>query len=125
MTTRALMTTRRGMSLVELIVALAVLGIGVLGLVGAASVAQRAFTGADAAERAARTAAQVIDSLMLVPLPVAGERIIDGVRAAWTVQAHDALRPAMTRIVIDVEINDAGARRTVTWQAVHNARLLR
>ena len=123
------MRTRAGMSLVELVVALTVLAIGVLGLVGAAAVAHRAFTSADGLERATRAASVVIDSLMREPEPSAGERIVDGLTVAWAAHPMDPSRPALVRIDVDVTpdvaLDGSGARQSMTWQVVHNARLLR
>jgi Tfp pilus assembly protein PilV len=111
----------RGSSLVEVIVALTVLTCGVLGLVGAAAVAQRAFAAAAATENAARLAASIVDSLLAEPAPAAGERVTRGVHAAWTIQP---LQSALSAVAIEVEVVEAGRRRTVIYHAVHNATLL-
>jgi prepilin-type N-terminal cleavage/methylation domain-containing protein len=79
---------RPGFSLVEVIVALTVLSVGLLALAGTSALAQRAFAGADATERAARAAAAIIDSLMLEPEPASGSRALYGTTVHWTVAAE-------------------------------------
>jgi prepilin-type N-terminal cleavage/methylation domain-containing protein len=81
-------TSRNGFSLVELLVALTVLGVGILGLVAAATTAQRSFAVAAAEERATRAAAVVMDSLLRESAPAAGERQLFGVNVSWATTAH-------------------------------------
>lgn len=116
------MTARAaGMSLIELVVALTVLSVGVLGLAGAATFAQRSFNDADAIERGVHAAAAVLDSLMRVAEPAAGERAMAGTELAWTVAGStNALR-----ITLNVHV-DSGARgHPLTFHAVHSGRLAR
>lgn len=108
-----------GMSLIELIVALTVLAVAVLGLAGAAAVAHRSFASATAIERAAQAAAAVLDSLMHEAVPADGERIGQGVAVTWTVAADGALR----RITATVAVADAGRTRRIVYHAVHSAQL--
>jgi prepilin-type N-terminal cleavage/methylation domain-containing protein len=83
-------TARDGFSLVELIVAITVLGVGILGLVAAATAAQRSFATAAAEERATRAAAVIMDSLLRVSAPASGERQLFGVNVSWETTADDA-----------------------------------
>lgn len=110
-----------GMSLIELIVALTVLSVAVLGLAGAAAVAHRSFASADAIERAAHAAAAVLDSLMHEPAPRAGERAGPGITVRWTVTAVGDL----SRITTTVDVLDAGRRRRIVYHAVHSGQLAR
>jgi prepilin-type N-terminal cleavage/methylation domain-containing protein len=83
----AVTTTSDGFSLVELLVALTALGVGILGLVAAATAAQRSFAVAAAEERATRAAAVVMDSLLRDSAPAAGERQILGLSVSWKTTA--------------------------------------
>jgi prepilin-type N-terminal cleavage/methylation domain-containing protein len=74
---------RYGFSLVELIVALTVLSVAVLGLAAAGTTAQRAFSAADAEDRAVRAAAAVLDSLGREAAPAAGSRELFGTVVSW------------------------------------------
>lgn len=109
--------TRPGLGLVELVVALTVLSVGVLGLAGAAVFAQRTFATADALERAADAAAAVLDSLVHEPAPQPGERAGQGAIVRWTV-SRDSLAHRITAVV---EVEDGGRRHRVTYHAVYAA----
>lgn len=113
--------TASGFGLIELIVALTILSVGVLALTGAAVVAHRSFTSADAIERAAHAAAAVLDSLMHEHAPVAGERVAPGATVRWTVAAEADVR----RITATVDVADGGRQRRIVYHAVHNAQLVR
>lgn len=91
-----------GFSLIELIVALTVFAVGILGLAGAATLAQRSFASADAVERASRTAAAVLDSLVREPDVSAGERAVPGSVTRWTVADDSTTRV----ITAEVEVFD-------------------
>lgn len=111
------MTTRHGFGLIELIIALTILAVGVLGLAAAAVTAHRAFLTADALQRAGTAAAIVIDSLMREPAPAAGERSIDGVRVQWRAASAAA---GVTDIYVTVEVAAAGTVRTVRFRSQHS-----
>ena len=81
------------MGLIELIVAMTILSVGVLGLAGAATFAQRSFASAEAIELGAEAAAEVIDSLLREPRPVTGARQIGIAHVSWTVRSE----PGITR----------------------------
>ena len=111
------MSARRGFGLIELVVALTILAIGVLGLAAAALMAQRAFMTADALQRAAVAATVVLDSLMQQTDPVSGERTIDNVTVRWTARATGR---DLTAIELSAELLDGGALRTVNYHASHS-----
>jgi len=85
------MSMRAGFGLIELIVALLLISIGVLGLAGTAIVAQRSFNEAALRERSARAAAAVLDSLLHDAAPADGVRIAPGLSLAWSVSQGDGL----------------------------------
>jgi prepilin-type N-terminal cleavage/methylation domain-containing protein len=106
---------RAGFSLVELIVALALLSVAMIALAGTAAVAQRFFADAAAMDRGVRAAAEVIDSLGHVPAPVSGRRTIDGVRVEWNVgQDEQILR-------IDVTAADERTGAAITFSGARPA----
>lgn len=81
------MVSRMGHSLVELLVALTVLGVG-LGSVSAANVfAMRSTNDALLRERAVVLAAATLDSLTALPVPAGGTRHVSGIRMEWLVDA--------------------------------------
>lgn len=101
---------RSGFSLLELTVALVLLAVGVFALASAATVAQRSFAGAEAAERAARAAAIVIDSLLHVPAPRDGARTEQGSAVRWQVL------PDSGGIRLAVRVDSRGAGRMHTFE---------
>jgi prepilin-type N-terminal cleavage/methylation domain-containing protein len=106
-------TARDGFSLVELVVALTVLGVGVLGLVAAATTAQRSFAVAAAEERATRAAAVVMDSLLLASAPAAGEGQLFGLSVSWETTADGENMD----IVTTVEAVHGSNTRTIQFHA--------
>jgi prepilin-type N-terminal cleavage/methylation domain-containing protein len=109
----ALTTARDGFSLVELIVALTVLGVGTLGLVAAATAAQRSFAVADAEERATRAAAVVMDSLLRDRAPAAGERHLLGLNVSWETIADGEY----TDIITTTEVTHGPGTRPLEFRA--------
>ena len=98
---------RDGFGLVELIVALTIFAIGILGLAATAVLAARAFNESDGIERAARLAETLLDSLVRADAVQDGQLHRSGVTAAWTV-AHDS---TVDLITLRVHIpGGAGAR---------------
>jgi prepilin-type N-terminal cleavage/methylation domain-containing protein len=91
-------TARDGFSLIELIVALTVLGVGILGLVAAATAAQRSFAVAAAEERATLAAAVVMDSLLRDSAPAAGERQLFGLTVTWETTADREIMDIVTTV---------------------------
>lgn len=112
------MSGQHGFSLVELVVALTLLTISLVGLAGAAAVAQRSFIGAEAMERGTDAAALVLDSLMREHDPQDGARRIGAAAARWTV-VHDSVA---TAILLTVRIDDGGRMRELSFRATHHAK---
>ena len=104
-----------GFGLIELIVALTILSIGLLGLTGVAAVAHRSLISAGALEEAAAAASTVIDSLMAVADPVAGERRMGRAVARWTVSADSSVM----RLDITVSVTDGARAQRLNFHAVH------
>jgi Tfp pilus assembly protein PilV len=79
----------RGFTLVEVVVAVVIFEVGVLGVVGTLLLASRVATRAEAIERAVATAEGVMDSLLVAGNAAGtGERVIDGGRLIWRVDAE-------------------------------------
>jgi Tfp pilus assembly protein PilV len=90
-----------GFTLVEVLVACAVLMVGALGAVTTLALAARLLHEARTRERAAYAATLVLDSLLHAPLPLtSGERRIDHFHARWQP------RPGETGTVVEVVIED-------------------
>jgi Tfp pilus assembly protein PilV len=106
-------TARDGCSLVELLVALTVLGVGILGLVAAATAAQRSFAVAAAEERATRAAAVVLDSLLRDDAPAAGERQLFDLTVSWETTTHGEYMDITTT----TEVTHGSGSRTLEFRA--------
>ena len=88
---------RRGFGLVEVIVAMTLLGIGMLSIGAGAAFASRVVGMAETEEGAARLAATVLDSLALLPQWTEGAADTDRLHARWwSGQAGDDLRIVIT-----------------------------
>ena len=99
-----------GFALVELMVAIVVLAVGVLGAVGVAVQATRRLNEAAVREAALMAATVVLDSLVAHPAPAAGSRRVDGFPTEWTTT------PEAGGLRIDVVVTyaaDGGSRRIV------------
>lgn len=107
-----------GFSLIELIVALTILSITLLGLAGAAAVAYRSFTDAEVIEHATEAAAAVLDSLLREPAPRGGVREEPGRRMQWQVR-EDSL---FMHIDLTITVPLGAKERVLTFTAVHHAR---
>ncbi len=75
---------RRGFTLVEVLVALAILEIGLVGAAGTLLAARRALTAAERLHRATQTAADVVDSLLAVGGSGSGQRDGEWGRVRWS-----------------------------------------
>ena len=112
------MSGQHGFSLVELVVAMTLLTISLVGLAGAAAVAQRSFNGAEALERGTDAAAIVLDSLMREHAPADGARSVGAAAARWTV-VHDSVA---TAISLTIRIDNGGRARVLSFYATHHAK---
>jgi len=106
---------RPGFGLIEVIVALAVLAVGVLGTVGTAHVAARGRREAEARERAAALAGELLDSLAFVASPVDGDRWVRSYRGSWAIRPHGGGRV----VELVVEYRDGTADRHLRIHAFH------
>jgi type IV pilus assembly protein PilV len=78
---------RAGFTLVELLVALTLLSVGVLGATGTLLAARATLVDAERLHVATQAAADVADSLLAVPAPGAGSRDAPWGRLSWSVDA--------------------------------------
>jgi type II secretory pathway pseudopilin PulG len=99
-----------GFGLVELIVAMTLLSVALLGLAASAVVALQSLNEADNLAEASREVAVTIDSLLLAAPTGEGERTAGGIRVRWRA-AGDSL---LYRINLEVDQPGAaaGVRRT-------------
>jgi prepilin-type N-terminal cleavage/methylation domain-containing protein len=79
------MVKRSGFALIEVIVALTLLSVGLLGVAGSAVLATRLLHEGDASEQALSAALPVLDSLSLLRAPAAGSQQAGNVRLVWGV----------------------------------------
>lgn len=93
-----MVSRRDGFTLVELLVALVLLTVGVLGAMTTALLATRTLRGAEAHEAAVGTAWTVLDSLLAEPAPVDGSRVAGSQVVQWSVRGEGAGR------VIELEV---------------------
>jgi len=106
---------RRGFTLIEVVVSILLLGVGVLGVTAAASIAARMLAAAHAEAGAALALASVADSLLLVPAPVPGSRADGRYRLRWTVApVHGG-----AKIQITATYDDGRATRSVPLVVFH------
>lgn len=109
------MVSRLGCSVPELLVAITVLGVGVLGAAGTAALAARILREAAARERAVAAGALVMDSLLEAAVLEPGERDVDQARVRWSVHVAGAA----TRIDMVVEYRDGTRTRQLDLAAWH------
>jgi prepilin-type N-terminal cleavage/methylation domain-containing protein len=112
------MRPRAAFSLVELVVALTIFSIGVLGLVGAATVAHGSFGSAEAVERGGRAASLVLDSLFAVPAPESGSAVVAGTPLRWQVRDDSAA----VHVELQLDVQWKGRTRTVALSAARLSR---
>ena len=82
----------RGTTLVELLVALVLLGVGLTAVGSSVAYARRAANAARLEERALAAAAAVVDSLAVEARPGPGQLDGAGYRLRWTVEGEGRLR---------------------------------
>lgn len=106
---------RAGHSLAELIVAMAVLGVGLVSVSAASVFAMRRTNDALLRERAVVLAAATLDSLALLAAPADGTLQESGIRIQWVVEE------VMGRGGIRLSVSPEGSRR---WAEHFHARIL-
>ena len=107
------MVTRGGFGLIEVLVALTLLGVALLGVAASSLFAARLLRRADDSERGALEALQILDSLAQETAPAAGARSTGRVRLAWQ------LRPdshALRVLEVSVTYVDGAAHNTSTYR---------
>ncbi|HSL69840.1 MAG TPA: prepilin-type N-terminal cleavage/methylation domain-containing protein [Longimicrobiales bacterium] len=105
---------RPGFGLVEVIVALMLASVALLGVAGSAVLASLLVRQARADEQAAFEAMQVLDSLSQVVSAVSGQRDVGRFHLAWTI-SH-AAGPAT--IDLAVQYSNGTRRRTLYFRAL-------
>jgi Tfp pilus assembly protein PilV len=102
--------TRRassGFTLIEVVIALLVLEIAVVGLVGTLVLASSTLTRAETLERAVATAEGVLDSLAQSPFVVSDSVVLPDARISWTVGDSGRLSiratDATARVLFELE----------------------
>ena len=110
-------TPRRGFTLIEMIIAIIVMSIGVMGLAGTASYVATQMGGANAQTIAAGLATKVSDSLSArrCTALIDGSQTVRGVRVAWTVA--DSSRTRWITETVQYKTK-RGPSKTVTYTAV-------
>lgn len=104
-----------GFGLAEVLVALVVLTVGIMGAVATATLAVRTLHMAAEREAAVRAAGVVLDSLLQVRSPSAGEREFPRHRVRWTVRTEGRVR----RIALEVESIESGSSAPLRFEALH------
>jgi type IV pilus modification protein PilV len=106
---------RPGFTLVEVIVALALLAIGALGAAATQIVAARLLREAEDRTAAIVFAGNIIDSLLSVRSPAGGVREEANRRATWTSRAHGE----GTILELEVQYQSGAGSRTLEFSVLH------
>jgi prepilin-type N-terminal cleavage/methylation domain-containing protein len=112
------MVGRRGFGLIEVVVALTLLSVALLGIAATATLSGRMVREGQADEKAALEAVQVLDSLMQVHYPTAGGRQAGRFSLAWTVTTDSA---GLSTIDIAVQYPNGSQLRTANFRALSAA----
>ncbi len=112
------MVSPRGFALIEVVVALTLLGVALLGVTGSTVLAARVLRQAEATERSALEALQIIDSLSQVRTASAGERRIGRLHVTWQVDRDTA---GLVLLEVAVAYPDGSALRTANYRLAHPA----
>ncbi|MEX2282867.1 MAG: prepilin-type N-terminal cleavage/methylation domain-containing protein [Gemmatimonadota bacterium] len=110
------MVSPKGFSMIEVLIAMTLFGIALLGVAGSAILAGQVMNQAHARERSTLEALQIIDSLTRVREPSSGQRLIGRMQLRWTVSASSS-GPAEIEVI--VEYPDGGALRTARFRTTH------
>ena len=106
------------MSLLEVVVAMLLAGIGLVATAGAALFAQRTLAGTALIDRITRDAATVLDSLAAHPQPASGERTDGGLLLRWTVAADSMGK----RLRLEVQARHGPRSLRLTFDGRHAPR---
>ena len=110
------MVSRNGFSLIEVLIAMMLFGVALLGVAGSALLAGQVMREAQARERSTIEAMQVIDSLARVQYPVSGQRSVGPMQLRWIV-SWPASGPAKIEVI--VEYPDGRERRSTSFHSTH------
>jgi prepilin-type N-terminal cleavage/methylation domain-containing protein len=110
------MVMRRGFSLIEVLIAMTLLSVALLGVAGSAAMASQVLRQAQMRERSTLEALQIIDSLTREPQPVPGQRLIGNLTLRWVVTRSSNGTDA---IDLTVEYLEGNAIRSVRFRAAH------
>ena len=113
------MVGKRGFGLIEVIVALTLLGVALLGVAGTTTLAARMMREAQADEHATLEAMQVLDSLMQVDTPRTGQRQSGRIALTWTVSTDST---GLNTIDLSLRYSNGGVLRTTSFHALSNLR---
>ena len=113
------MVGRRGFGLIEVVVALTLLSVALLGIAGTATLAARMIREAQGDEQATLEAMQVLDSLMQLDTPRTGQRQAGRVALAWTVSTDSA---GLSTIDLALRYPNGSALRAAGFRALSTAR---
>jgi prepilin-type N-terminal cleavage/methylation domain-containing protein len=110
------MVNSKGFSLIEVLIAMTLFGVALLGVAGSAILAGQVMNQAHARERSTMEALQVIDSLTRVREPRSGQRAVGRMQLHWTVTAPSS---GPSEIEVMVEYPDGRALRTARFRTTH------
>jgi prepilin-type N-terminal cleavage/methylation domain-containing protein len=108
-----MVSAHRGFGLVEVIVALALASVALLGVAGSTVLAGMLVRQARADERAAFEAMQVLDSLSNLVAPASGQRTVGRFQLIWTVSS--TANPST--IDLTVQYANGSRYRTLSFRA--------
>jgi prepilin-type N-terminal cleavage/methylation domain-containing protein len=114
-----------GFTLVEAVVALTLLAVGLLGAMATQSLAARLLREAEAHAGAVALAGAVLDSLLAVPSPTAGERRESRYRVHWSTHPHDVTTTTSAEIGLEIEYHDGTKPRRLRFDIMHTQPLPR
>lgn len=110
------MVNSKGFSLIEVLIAMTLFGVALLGVAGSAILAGRVMNQAQARERSTLEAMQIIDSLTRVREPSSGQRVVGRMQLRWIVTAP-SIGPSEIEVI--VEYPDGSALRTARFRTIH------
>ena len=118
------MTSRQGFTLIEVLVAVTVLGVGILGLVGSSALVTRMIGRGRHTTNAVQIAQERLDRLRQTALSTAtpctalangtGNAVTDGLAETWTIGGAGELRTLAATVTMNVQ----GGQRTITLNTI-------